>query len=54
MRKLANVLVTLAAAATLACSTMNTAVDYDHTINWSNYKTFQVMVGTQSPITFTQ
>ena len=54
MRKLATVLVTLAAAATLACSTMSTAVDYDHTINWSNYKTFQVMVGTQSPITFTQ
>ena len=54
MRKLATVLVTLAAAATLACSTMTTAVDYDHTINWSNYKTFQVMVGTQSPITFTQ
>ena len=54
MRKLATVLVTLAAAATLACSTMTTAVDYDHTISWSNYKTFQVMVGTQSPITFTQ
>ena len=54
MRKLANVLVTLSAAVTLACSTMSTAVDYDHTINWSNYKTFQVMVGTQSPITFTQ
>jgi Domain of unknown function (DUF4136) len=54
MRKAATILVTLAAAATLACSTMNTAVDYDHTISWSNYKTFQVMVGTQSPITFTQ
>ena len=54
MRKLAATLVVLGAAVTLACSTMTTSVDYDHTINWSNYKTFQVMVGTQSPITFTQ
>jgi hypothetical protein len=54
MRKLATVLVTLAAAASLACSTMSTAVDYDHTINWSNYKTFQIMEGTRSPVTFTQ
>jgi hypothetical protein len=54
MRKLGTVLVTLAAAATLACSTMTTAVDYDHTINWSNYKTFQIMEGTPSPVTFTQ
>jgi hypothetical protein len=54
MRKALSILVTLASAATLACSTMSTAVDYDHTINWSNYKTFQVMEGTQSPITFTQ
>ncbi len=54
MRKLATALVTLAAAVTIACSTMSTAVDYDHTINWSNYKTFQIMEGTQSPVSFTQ
>ena len=54
MRKLATTFAILGAAVTLACSTMSTSVDYDHTISWSQYKTFQVMVGTQSPITFTQ
>jgi len=33
---------------------MTTAVDYDHTINWSKYKTFQVGTGTPAPTTFTQ
>jgi hypothetical protein len=54
MRKLATTLVILGAAVTLACSTMTTSVDYDHTVNWSNYKTFQIMEGTKAPTTFTQ
>jgi Domain of unknown function (DUF4136) len=54
MRKVATILVTLAAAVTVACSTMTTAVDYDHTIDWSKYKTFQVGTGTPAPTTFTQ
>ena len=54
MRKLATTLVILGAAVTLACSTMTTSVDYDHTVNWSNYKTFQVMEGTKAPSDFTQ
>lgn len=54
MRKLAITLVILAAALTLACSTMTTSVDYDHSVNWSNFKTFQIMEGTPAPTTFTQ
>ncbi len=54
MRKVATVLVTLAAAASLACSTMTTAVDYDHTVDWSKYKTFQLATGTPAPTTFVQ
>jgi hypothetical protein len=54
MRKLAIILVILGAAVTLACSTMTTSVDYDHTINWSKYSTFQIMTGTPAPTTFTQ
>ena len=54
MRKVATVLVTLAAAASLACSTMTTAVDYDHTVDWNKYKTFQVATGTPAPTTFVQ
>ena len=54
MRKLATTLVFLGAALTLACSTMTTSVDYDHTINWSKYSTFQIMTGTPAPTTFTQ
>lgn len=41
-------------ALTLACSTMKTSVDYDHTINWSQFHTFQIVGGTASPETFTQ
>lgn len=54
MRKALNALVLLAGAATLACSTMTTSVDYDHTINWSKYSTFQIMEGTKAPTSFTQ
>jgi Domain of unknown function (DUF4136) len=54
MRKPGSILVTVAAALTVACSTMTTAVDYDRTIDWSKYKTFQIMEGTRSPVTFTQ
>jgi Domain of unknown function (DUF4136) len=46
--------IVLGAALTLACSTMTTAVDYDHTINWSQFHTFQLADGTKSPDTFTQ
>jgi len=45
---------TLAGALTLACSTMKSSVDYDHTINWSQFHTFQIVGGTASPETFTQ
>ena len=44
----------LAVALTPACSTMKTSVDYDHTINWSQFHTFQIVGGTASPETFTQ
>ncbi len=54
MRKAATILGILAGALTLACSTMTTAVDYDHTINWSQFHTFQLAEGTKSPVTFTQ
>ena len=54
MRKAATLLGVLAAALTAACSSMTTAVDYDHTINWSKYRTFQVETGTPAPTTFTQ
>ena len=54
MSKVVTVLVTLAAAASLACSTMTTAVDYDHTVDWSKYKTFQLATGTPAPTTFVQ
>ena len=54
MRKLATVLVTLASALAVACSTMTTAVDYDHTVDWNKYKTFQLAAGTPAPTTFVQ
>jgi hypothetical protein len=44
----------LAGVMALACSTMQTSVDYDHTVNWSQFHTFQVVEGTASPDTFTQ
>lgn len=54
MRKAATILGILAGVLTLACSSMTTAVDYDHTINWSQFHTFQLAEGTKSPVTFTQ
>jgi|SRR5262252_110960 len=54
MKKLAWMLGALAGALTLACSTMTTSVDYDHTINWSQFHTFQIAEGTKDPVTFTQ
>jgi hypothetical protein len=54
MKKAAIVLGIVAAALTLACSSMTTAVDYDHTINWSQFHTFALAEGTKDPVTFTQ
>jgi hypothetical protein len=54
MKKAATVLAVLAVASTLACSSMTTAVDYDHTINWSQFHTFALAEGTKDPVTFTQ
>lgn len=54
MRKAITVLGLLIGALSLACSTMTTAVDYDHTINWSKYKTFMLAEGTKDPVTFSQ
>jgi len=44
----------LAVAGSLACSTLTTNVDYDHTVDWSRYRTFQLAEGTKDPVTFTQ
>jgi Domain of unknown function (DUF4136) len=54
MKGLLRASVILLGAMALACSTMTTAVDYDHTINWSQFHTFQLADGTKSPDTFTQ
>jgi hypothetical protein len=54
MRRAAICLVALVSALSVACSTMTVGVDYDHTINWSKYTTFQVGTGTPAPTTFTQ
>ena len=54
MKKAALVLGLFAGALTLACSSMTTAVDYDHTVNWSQFHTFQLAEGTKDPETFTQ
>jgi len=54
MNKAATVLFLVAGALTLACSTMTTAVDYDHTVNWSQFHTFALAEGTKDPETFTQ
>jgi hypothetical protein len=54
MKRAATLLGVLAAALTLACSSMTTNVDYDHTINWSQFHTFQIAAGTKDPVTFTQ
>jgi hypothetical protein len=54
MKRTGTLLGILTGALTLACSTMTTSVDYDHTVNWSQFHTFQIVGGTQSPDTFTQ
>jgi Domain of unknown function (DUF4136) len=54
MKKAATILGILIGASTLACSTLTTAVDYDHTVNWSQFHTFQLVEGTKDPVTFTQ
>src|SRR4249920_2285124 len=54
MRKAAILLGILFAALSVACSTMTTAVDYDHTVNFSQFHTFQLAEGTKDPVTFTQ
>jgi hypothetical protein len=54
MKRAATLLGILAGVLTLACSTMKTSVDYDHTTNWSQLHTFQIVGGTPSPETFTQ
>jgi hypothetical protein len=54
MRKAAMALGILGSVLTLACSTLTTAVDYDHTVNWSQFHTFQLAEGTKDPVTFTQ
>jgi len=54
MKRTAILLGVLIGAATLACSTLTTAVDYDHTTNFSQFHTFQLAEGTKDPITFTQ
>ena len=54
MKKTTVVLGILAGALTLACSTLSTDVDYDHTISFAKYHTFQLKEGTASYVTFTQ
>jgi hypothetical protein len=54
MKKAAITLGILAGALTLACSTLSTDIDYDHTISFAKYHTFQLKEGTPSPVTFTQ
>ena len=54
MKKATRLFGILIGALTLACSTLNTAVDYDHTVNWSQFHTFQLAEGTKDPVTFTQ
>ena len=54
MKKAILVLAAAAGALSLACSTMTTAVDYDHTVNWSQFHTFALAEGTKDPETFTQ
>jgi len=54
MMKTARVLGILTVALTLSCSSMSTAVDYDHTVDWSQFHTFALAEGTRDPETFTQ
>jgi hypothetical protein len=54
IRKGITILGIAAAALTLACSTLSTDVDYDHTISFAKYHTFELATGTPDPVTFTQ
>jgi hypothetical protein len=54
IRKTITALGIAAAALALACSTLSTDVDYDHTISFAKYHTFQLATGTPDPVTFTQ
>ena len=54
MKRAAILLGLLAGALTLACSTLTTAVDYDHTVNWSQFHTFQLVENDKEFVTFTQ
>jgi hypothetical protein len=54
MKKVARLLWFPVIAIAVACSSVSSAVDYDHTINWSQFHSFQLMDGTKSPDTFTQ
>jgi hypothetical protein len=54
MKKILTILGIIGASLTLACSTLTTAVDYDHTVNWSQFHTFQLAEGTKDPESFTQ
>jgi hypothetical protein len=53
-RKAITTLGVVTAALALACSTLSTDVDYDHTISFAKYHTFQLATGTPDPVTFTQ
>jgi hypothetical protein len=44
----------VAAAATLACSSLKTTADYDHAANFSQYKTFAFQEGTPASTQFVQ
>ena len=54
MKKAVLSLAILASALVIACSTMTTAVDYDHGIDWSRYHTFTMAEGTKAPTEFVQ
>jgi hypothetical protein len=54
MKKTATALAILIGSLTLACSTLTTAVDYDHTVSFSQFHTFQLADGMKDPVTFTQ
>ena len=54
MKKAATLLGILTLTLVAGCSTLTTAVDYDHTVNWSQFHTYQMAEGTKDPVTFTQ
>jgi hypothetical protein len=52
--KTLRVALVVAAAATLACSSLETTADYDHAANFSQYKTFAFQEGTPASTQFIQ